>query len=43
MKVLSLNKEYKTSGAALLLLLMFYYLVMDEAESEYRLGSLPDS
>ena len=40
MKALSLNKEYKTSGATLLLLLMFYCLVMDGAESSYRLGGL---
>jgi hypothetical protein len=32
MKVLSLNKEYKTSGAMIRLPLMFYYLVMDGAE-----------
>jgi len=43
MKVLNLNKEYKISGAAIRLILMFYYLVMDSAESRYRLGGLPDS
>ena len=43
MKALNLNKEYKTSGATLALPLMFYCLVMDGAESRYRLGGLPDS
>ena len=43
MKALNLNKDYKTSGATLALPLMFYCLVMDGAESRYRLGGLPDS
>ena len=43
MKVLSLNKEYKISGAAIRLILIFYYLVMDGAESRYGFGSPPDS
>ena len=35
--------DNKTSGATIRLLLMFYCLVMDGAESRYRLGGLPDS